>query len=100
MAKKKKDYSECFKWANGELKTGRDICSIVFSWGGTYEEEIIAYYEAAKEAGEERIVKEMKKEFKTIKEYDNKTGANKQTDKRGAYTGLPQVGQLKLSLGI
>ena len=70
--RKKKDFTEAFKWANAELKTGRDIMSIVFSWGGTFQEEIIDYFESAKEAGEERIVKEMRKESKTIQEYECK----------------------------
>ena len=41
--RKKKDFTEAFKWANSELKTGRDIMAIVFSWGGTFPEEIIDY---------------------------------------------------------
>ena len=68
--KKKKDFTDAFKWANAELKTGRDIMSIVFSWGGTHENEIIEYFKAACEARETKIVCAMRKNSKTIQEYE------------------------------
>lgn len=66
---RKNSLLDAFKWANEELKTGRSIVAIVSSWGGTYENEIIEYYEFAKESGEEKIVKALEKESNTIKEY-------------------------------
>lgn len=73
MKKRKgKDYTEAFKWANAELETGRSIIAIVSSWGGTFEQEIIDYFEGAKEAGQSKIVEAMRKEYKTIQEYESK----------------------------
>jgi hypothetical protein len=61
---------DAFKWANLELKTGRSILAIVFSWGVMNHNDLIEYYEFAKEMGEEKICKALKKESVNIKTYE------------------------------
>ena len=58
------------QWANIELKTGRSIRAIIHSWGASKDDEVIEYFELAKEMGEEKIVKALRKESDFIKTYE------------------------------
>lgn len=74
---------DAFKWANEELKTGRSILAIVFSWGVMNYNDLIEYYEFAKEMGEEKIVKALQKESTNIKTYERTAvEAVRQRDKK------------------
>lgn len=66
---RKNSLLDAFKWANSELKTGRSILAIIFSWGVTDYNSLIEYYEFAKESGEEKICKALEKESANIKTY-------------------------------